>query len=211
VTLKEAVLLPFVLAALAFAFASTLREQGQAFGAAFLILVGAAATGPFTFAAAPGAPRHHPLRQGAIAALAFAVAGALLLALAHGNAAAGALAGPFALALGALAYALGGGLARAAAAVLGLALLTTLFFWDAHFLFHAADRKASAALAFALNPAAAASVTLGFDWIHADVLYRGNQTVESLVGVPLGGAGAMAWKLLLIGGGAGGLGLLRKP
>jgi hypothetical protein len=212
VTLKESVLLPVALAALAFAFAAlSLRPYGQAFGAVFLMLVAAAACGPFTFAAAPGAPRTSPLRQGALAGAAFALAGAIACKLLGGAAAAGALAGAFAFALGAVAYAAGGGLARAAAAALGLALLVTLFHWDRAFLFQATDRKTSAWLAFAMNPAAAASATLGFDWIHSGELYRNNQTCESLVGLPLPGAGAMAWKLLLIGGGAGALGLLRRP
>lgn len=212
-TLKEALLLPAALAALACAFAfGALEGPGnRAFAAALLMLVGAATCGPFLFAAAPGAPRHAPLRQGALAGAAFAVAGAVACAAFGGAPLAGALAGPYAFALGAVAYLLGGGLARAAVAATGLAFLATLFHWEALFLLRAEDRKASAALAFALNPAAAASVTLGFDWIHCDVLYRNNQTAESLVGVPLGGAGAMALKLLLIGGGAGGMGLLRRP
>jgi len=208
-------LLPFVLAALAAAFVVTsVGDAGRVFAAAFLMLVAAAACGPFAFASAPGAPRLRPLGQGALAALAFAGAGALLcgaLGRTAAAAGAGALAGPFAFALGAFAYAFGGGLARALAAAVGLSLLVTLFHWDALFLFHASDRKASAALAFALNPAAAVSVTLGFDWIHCAQVYRDNQTVESLVAVPLAGAGAMAWKLVLIGGAFGGLGLWRRP
>jgi len=216
VTPRRALLFPVALAAGTLAFVLALQRPGDGapFAAALLMLVGAAALGPFAFAAAPGAPRHAPLRRGALAALALAVCGTLVcagIARTASAAAAGALAGAFAFALGAVAYALGGGLARAAAAAVGLALLATLFWWDAAFLFHASDRKASAALAFALNPAAAASATLGFDWIHCETLYRNNQTCESLVGVPLPGAGAMAWKLLLIGGGAGALGLLRRP
>jgi len=213
VSLREALLLPPVLAALAYAFVKTSLEGAgnRAFAAALLMLVAAAACGPFAFAAAPGAPRVAPLRQGALAGLSFAFAGALAVLALGGSPLAGALAGAYALALGAVAYALGGGLVRVVVAAAGLALLATLFHWDALFLLRADDRKGSAALAFALNPAAAASVTLGFDWIHCGVLYRNNQTVESLVGVPLAGAGTMAWKLLLIGGGAGGLGLLRRP
>ncbi len=215
-TRRQAVLLPVALAAgtLAFVLLALDPSQGRVFAAALLMLVLAATCGPFAFASAPEAPRHSPLRQGALAGLSFALCGALLccgLGRTGTAAAAGALAGPLAFALGAVAYALGGGVARAAAAALGLALLTTLFWWDDVFLFHAADRKASAALAFAWNPVAAASVTLGFDWIHSEGLYRNNQTVESLVAVPLPGAGAMALKLLLIGGGAGALGLLRRP
>jgi hypothetical protein len=209
VTLREAVLLPVAVAAGAFAFALFAVDRAgpdRSFAAALLVLVGAAAAGPFTFAAPPGAPRWSPLRQGALAGLAFAGAGALACL-----SPAGALAGPFAFALGALAYALGGGLARALAAALGLAMLLTLFHWDDLFLLRADDRRASAALAFALNPAAAASVTLGFDWIHSPELYRNNQTAESLALVPLPGAGAMAWKLLLAGGVAGAAGLWRRP
>jgi hypothetical protein len=217
VTLREAVLAPFAVAAGALAFVRLVLDAhgaGAPFAVALLSLAGAAAFGPFTFAAPPGAPRWSPLRQGALAGLSFALSGALACAAAGASAAsaaAGALAGPFALALGAAAYAAGGGLARAAAAALGLALLSTLFWWDQAFLFHAADRKASAALAFQLNPAAAASVTLGFDWIHSETLYRNNQTAESLVAVPLPGAGAMAEKLLAIGALAGALGLRRRP
>jgi hypothetical protein len=216
VTLRETLLAPLALAAATFAFVAAVldRPAGAVFAAALLMLVHAAAFGPFTFAAAPGAPPWSPLRQGALAGLAFALSGALVcfgLGRTLDAAAAGALAGPFAFALGAVAYALGGGIARAAAAAAGLALLATLFWWDGLFLFQAADRKSSAALAFGLNPAAAASVTAGFDWIHSEVLYRNNQTAESLVAVPLEGAGAMALKLLGIGGGAGALGLLRKP
>jgi len=222
VTLRETLLLPVVLAAGTFVFvAVALDGVGEAkgdgaFATAFLMLVAAAACGPFTFASAPGAPPWSPLRQGALAGLAFALCGALACGAIRpqefaAGAAAGALAGPFAFALGAVAYAAGGGIARAAVAAVGLALLATLFYWDGLFLFHAADRKASAALAFGISPAAAASVTAGFDWVHSEVLYRNNQTAESLVAVPLEGAGAMAAKLLGIGGGAGALGLLRKP
>ncbi len=215
-TLRESVLAPLVLAAATFAFVAAAldRTDGCVFAAALLMLVHAAACGPFAFASAPAAPRWSPLRRGALAGLSFALSGALVCAALGRTmdaAAAGALAGPFAFALGAVAYALGGGVARALVAGVGLALLATLFYWDGLFLFQAADRKASAALAFGLNPAAAASVTLGFDWIHSEVLYRNNQTAESLVAVPLKGAGAMAVKLLLIGGGAGALGLLRRP
>jgi len=216
VTLRQALLLPVALAAgtLAFVLAALDASPGRVFAAALLMLVHAAACGPFAFASAPDAPRDRPLRQGALAGLSFGLAGALLCLVVGRTAsaaAAGALAGPLAFALGAVAYALGGGVARAAVAALGLALLTTLFWWDDAFLFHAADRKASAALAFSWNPGAAASVTLGFDWIHSEGLYRNNQTAESLVAVPLPGAGAMALRLLLIGGGAGALGLLRRP
>jgi hypothetical protein len=115
VTLRQSVLLPPALAALALAFVRSLPE-GRAFAATFLFLVVAAACGPFTFASAPEAPRWSPLRQGALAALSFALSGALLCAVLDGPMAAGALAGPFAFALGAIAHALGGGLARAFAA-----------------------------------------------------------------------------------------------
>jgi len=59
VTLRKALLLPFVLAALALAFVATsIRDPGgRVFAAAFLMLVAAAACGPFAFTSAPGAPR----------------------------------------------------------------------------------------------------------------------------------------------------------
>lgn len=79
-----------------------------------------------------------------------------------------------------------------------LALLTTFFYWDEAFLFAADDRGASAGLAFALNPAAAASVTLEFDWMHAKALYTNNQTAESMFAVPMPGIGAYAWKLAVV-------------
>jgi hypothetical protein len=215
VTRREAVLLPVVLAAGTLAFVAALGpSDGRVFAAALLMLVHAAACGPFVFSSAPEAPRWSALREGALAGLAFALSGALLcfgLGRTAAAAAAGALAGPYAFALGAVAYALGGGVARAVVAAFGLALLATLFYWDDLFLFHAIDRKGSAALAFGINPAAAASVTLGYDWIHSSILYRNNQTAESLVAVPLGGVGAMTLKLLGIGGGAGALCLLRRP
>lgn len=212
-TQRQAVILPLALAALSYAFVSTSIRgpENRAFAAALLMLVAAAACGPFVFDAAPGAPRHLPVRQGALAAIAFTIGGAALTTVLGRGPWAGALAGPYAFALGAVAYAIGGGIGRAVVAAAGLALLATLFHWDTLFLLRAEDRKGSAALAYALNPAAAASTTLAFDWIHCEVLYRNNQTCESLVGVPLPGVGAMTWKLLLIGGGAGALGLLRRP
>jgi hypothetical protein len=214
VTLREAVLLPPALAAGTAAFVALALDRAEGadapFAATLLLLAGAAACGPFSFEAPPGSPRWAPARRGALAALSFAACGGAACAAFGGNPAAGLLAGPFAFALGAAAHALGGGLARAAAAALGLALLATLFHWDP-LLLRAGDRKASAALAFAINPAAAASVTLGFDWIHSPELYRNNQTAESLAMVPLPGAGAMALRLLAAGAVAALAGLWRRP
>ena len=102
------------------------------------------------------------------------------------------------------------GAARVVVAALALTLLATLFFWDDFALFDAADRKESAHLAFHLNAAAAASMTLDFDWLHAKVLYKDNQTAESLVMVPLEGIGTFSVKLALIAAACVGLGLWRK-
>lgn len=96
------------------------------------------------------------------------------------------------------AAALGRSLYRPAVCALALLCLTTFFYWDRAFLLDAADRKQSAALAFALNPAAALSVTAGFDWLHAKALYSQSQTAESMFGVPLTGLATMAWKTLLV-------------
>ncbi|MEE8104284.1 MAG: hypothetical protein V3T86_01980 [Planctomycetota bacterium] len=79
-----------------------------------------------------------------------------------------------------------------------LALLFTLHVWDDAVFDGVTDRKGSASLAFALNPAAAASVTLEFDWIHATELYRHNETAESMAGVPRAGLGSYAWKTAMI-------------
>ncbi len=80
-------------------------------------------------------------------------------------------------------------LALSAAAALAIVLLGTLLYWDALFLHGAADRHASADTAFRLNAAAAVSVTLDYDWLHAPVLYRNNETAESMAGVQRSGVG----------------------
>jgi len=86
-----------------------------------------------------------------------------------------------------------------------LALLFTLHVWDDAVFEGVKDRKGSASLAFALNPAAAASITLEFDWIHATELYRHNETAESMAGVPRAGLGTYAWKMALVALVAGGI------
>jgi hypothetical protein len=123
----------------------------------------------------------------------------------------GLFSGLFAFALGAVAHLLGGGPARLLAAGAGLVLLATLLFWDEAFLLEADDRKGSAALAFELNPAAAASVTLAFDWIHAPALYTGNETAESLVGVELAGVARYSGYLAAAAVVAVALGFWRRP
>jgi hypothetical protein len=100
----------------------------------------------------------------------------------------------YAILFAATAAAMGRTLYRPAVCLLGLALLTTFFYWDEVFLLDAADRKQSAAWAFAINPAAAASLTLGFDWVHAKALYSHSQTAESMFGVPMHGLGWMTLK-----------------
>lgn len=167
------------------------------FAAASLVLVAAACAGPFCF----GAPAAAAWRCGALGACGALACGAAAAARGGPLGAAlpcGLFAGLFAFALGAAADGLGGGPLRVAASAAGLALLTTLFWWDEAFLLGAADRKGSAALAFRLNPAAAASVTLGFDWLHAKALYTGNETAESMLGVPLPGIGAYALRLAAV-------------
>jgi len=191
---------------------------GAAFAAAGLSLVAAACCGPFFWR--PGRRRWSAARDAALRSALFAAAAAVAVAAVAwrrggpvaGSLAAGAFAGLYAYVLGAAAYAAGGGPARAGIAVLGYLLLCTLFFWDEAFLFDAGPegRRASAARAFDWNPAAAASVTLGFDWIHAKGLYTGNQTAESLVAVPLRGLGAYAWRLAVVGLVATAAGLWRR-
>jgi hypothetical protein len=170
-----------------------------AFAASFLSFVVAACAGPCCF----GTPGAAAWRCGAIGACGAVACGAVALARGGPVGAAllcGLFSGLFAFALGAAADALGGGVLRVAATAAGLALLSTLLWWDGAFLLDAADRKASAALAFRLNPAAGASVTLGFDWLHAKALYTGNETAESMLGVPLPGIGSHSLKLAAVGG-----------
>lgn len=182
--------LPALAAILAavFVFAALPRASGPAavFAAAFPLLVYAAAAGPFG-----------RLRGGVALGIGAAAACSLVATVRHGPLLAAALAGLFA-GLFACACAAAGELLRAQllrviVAGLALALLFTLFFWDDAFLLRAADRKASAALACRLNPAASVADLVGFDWIHARALYTGNETAESLVGVtplPLAGYAA---------------------
>ena len=180
-------------AAIAFALLALQPSDGAAatFAAVYLALVLAACCGPF-------------LDRWSM--VAFPVAAVLLCAVVAGarggpvgSAVLGGLfAGLLAVTASALSSALGADLWRVVLCAVGLALLTTFFYWDEAFLLRAADRRASAAWAFALNPAAAASVTLGFDWMHAKALYTGNQTAESMFGVPLAGMGAYSVKLAAV-------------
>ena len=80
-----------------------------------------------------------------------------------------------------------------------LALITTFFYWDELFLFDADDRSLSAGRAFAINPAAAASVPLDFDWMYAKHLYGQSQTAESMFNVPRPGVLPYSLWLLAVG------------
>jgi hypothetical protein len=190
-----------------------------AFAACLLGLVAAAAAGPFTFTLRPGDRRWTPAARGALICAGLGAAAALVCgaaAVLRGGpvvpaAGVGLFCGLYALACGAVAHLLGGGVMRVAVGGVGLALLATLFFWDELFLLGAEERKASAALAFSLNPAAAASVTLGFDWIHAPVVYTQNETAESLVGVELAGVGRFSLGLGGLAAAALVAGVWRRP
>jgi hypothetical protein len=172
-----------------------------AFAAALLCLLLAAAGGPFCFGRKQADGRWASTRRGALRCAAIGVAAAAVCGIVSlrqdGPTGFALLAGLF---CGLYAYTLGtvGDLLRVPLlfAALGMVLLATLHYWDGLFLLHAADRKGSAALAFHLNAAAAAAVTLDFDWIHAKGLYTNNQTAESLVGVPLSGLGSFSLKLV---------------
>jgi hypothetical protein len=172
-----------------------------AFAAALLCLLFAAAGGPFCFERRSADGRWSLASRGAVRCAAIGVAAATvcgILSVRHdGPTGVALVAGLF---CGLYAYTLGavGDLLRMPLlfAALGAVLLATLHIWDDLFLLQAADRKGSAALAFRINAAAAASVTLDFDWIHAKGLYTDNQTAESLVGVPLAGLGGFSLKLL---------------
>jgi len=174
-------------------------ENGTAalFAAAYLALAAGACCGPFMSLRGTLAFLSASMllccsvawaRQGSFP-LALQVAGFAALFAATGAALAGAIRVDF---------------VRPLIALAGLALLTTFFYWDDAFLLTAADRKASASLAFHLNPAAAVSVLLDFDWMHAKALYANNQTAESIFGVPLSGAWSYAGKMaaLLVSAGA---------
>ncbi len=158
-----------------------------AFAAVYLTLICAACAGPFLD----------------IRGLAAFGAAALVVTLATTLEAQG----PWLVALASAAYAtlfaataaaIGRTVYRPAICAVALLLLTTFFYWDDAFLFDAADRRQSAAWAFAINPAAAASLTLGFDWMHAKALYSSSQTAESMFGVPMSGLGAMTAKTLAV-------------
>jgi len=177
-------------AAIAFLLLALQPSDGTAatFAAVYLALVAAACCGPFLD------PWTRP---------AFFVAAVLLCAVVAGvsggairTAVVGGLfAGLLAATGSAVASAIRFDVVRPVLCAIGLALLTTFFYWDEAFLFGAADKRASATWAFALNPAAAASVSLGFDWMHAKALYTDNHTAESMFGVPMGGMGPYAIKL----------------
>ena len=192
---------------------------GSVFATSLLALVVAAAVGPCSFRLQDGDGWWAAAVRGAAVCAALAAvmtAACVVVAVARDGAVGtavlvGLFSGLFAFALGAVAHLLGGGPARLLVAAAGLALLATLLVWDEAFLLDADDRKGSAALAFELNPAAAASVTLGFDWIHARALYRGNETAESLVGVELRGVGSYSLKLAALAIAAAGLGFWRRP
>jgi len=197
------------------------RAEGSAalFAAALLWLVIGACAGAASFDRREEDRRWSPALRGLVHCLLLGLgglAGCGFVAWARhlplgGAAAAGLFSGLFAFSCGALAHALGGGLARPAVAFAGLALLATFFYWDDAFLLRAEDRKASAELAFELNPAAAAAVSLDYDWIHAGALYTGNETAESMVGIPLQGMGHYALVLALVSLAGVGAGLWRRP
>lgn len=158
--------------------------RGAVFAATFLSLVAATCVAPFT------GLRGAAALAGAAAVVVLASSGSLWTAKL-------ACAGYLAL-YAATAAAMGRTVWRPAVVAAGLLLLTTFWYWDEAFLFDAEDRSASAALAFALNPAAAASQTIGFDWMHAKALYSKSQTAESIFTVPVPGLPTMAWKTALL-------------
>jgi hypothetical protein len=154
------------------------------FAAAYLALVTAACVAPFL---------------GRRGVLAFGAGATIVLLAATGGLWTAKLAAAAYVALfAATAAVMGRGVYRPAVCAIALLSLTTFFYWDRAFLFDAADRKQSAALAFALNPAAALSVTVGFDWMHAKALYSHSQTAESMFGIPLAGLATMATRTLLV-------------
>ncbi len=225
-SLREAALVAAALLACAGCVAAFVLVGGthgdgpeSVFAASLLALVVAAAVGPCAFRLQEGDGWWAAAVRGAAVCTGLAVfmaAACVVVAVARdgpvGRAiVVGLFSGLFAFALGAVAHLLGGGPARLLAAGAGLALLATLLVWDEAFLLEADDRKGSAALAFELNPAAAASVTLGFDWIHAPALYTGNETAESLVGVELRGVGTYSGNLAALAVIAVGLGFWRRP
>ena len=208
--MKRLALIPLSIGAagvVAFVVLALEPEAGEAaFASIFCFLMLGAAAGPFLYR---DDPRHAALRCGVLGVLAATVTAAFSTDALVAALLAGGFCGLYAFALGALGS-LGGDLGRLAAATLGLVLLATLHVWDDVALFDATDRKGSARLAFALNPAAAASVTLDYDWIHATKLYRDNETAESLAGVPRAGLGAYALEAAAVALVAVGLGWWRR-
>ena len=177
-------------AAIAFVLLALRPENGTAalFAAAYLALAAGACCGPFL--SLRGTLSFLSASMLLCCSVAFARQGPILLALQVTG-----FAALFAATGAALAGAFRVDFVRPLIALAGLALLTTFFYWDDAFLLTAADRKASASLAFHLNPAAAVSVLLDFDWMHAKALYSNNQTAESIFGVPLSGAWTYAAKM----------------
>lgn len=192
-------------ALLAFLFLALEPTDGKeaTFAAVFACLLASAAAGPFltaraaaVFAAGP------PLVCGVVAVAHGGPVGAALLC--------GLFCAAYAGTLAAWAHALRGGVAAVALGVLGIALLFTLHVWDDCFLPRTTSQTGSAAVAFGLNPAAAASVALDFDWVHAKALYTNNQTAEAMFGVPRQGLGGYALRLGGLAVAAIGLAHLRR-
>ncbi len=212
--MKRLALIPLVIGAAAVAlFVMVVLKpstRGTEFASVCCFLMLAAAAGPFLYRRDP---RAAALRCGALGVFAGVVTAVLSVTTSAGPIVvpflAGAFCGLYAFAVGALGS-LGGDLCRLAAATLGFVLLATLHVWDDVALLDATDRKGSARLAFALNPAAAASVTLDYDWIHATELYRDNETAESLAGVPRAGLGLYALKVAAVALVAAALGWWRR-
>ncbi len=187
------------------------RGPGAPFAVCLIGLVVGAVAGPFLFdgkGARPAAMRATLL--GVAAAVTCGAVAALREGPILASLACGLFCGLWAFALAALADLLGGDLRRPFLALVGVALVATFFYWDEAFLLRASDRDSSAALAFALNPAAAASVTLDFDWIHAKALYTNNQTAESMVDVRRTGIGIYSLALVVVTLPAAGLGVWRR-
>ncbi|MGH7163493.1 MAG: hypothetical protein ACREID_08405, partial [Planctomycetota bacterium] len=140
---------------------------GRAFAGMALALTVAAAAGPFLYERRDGDARWAPAARGALRSLMLGLLGALLT----GGAAVSWICALYGFTAGAAGDALGALFGRKPGRLLagafGLLLLGTLLYWDRAFLARAADPKTSAALAFRLNALAAASVSMGFDWIHA--------------------------------------------
>jgi len=192
-------------------FALPRADGGEgAFAAALLALAAGAVFGPAAFRRASSrfAPAVHALLRCAAFGAGAAVT---VLAAAGAGALVGAFAGFYAFLTGAVAYACGGGPGRVLAPAAALILLGSLFFWDDVFLRDAEDRAQSAARAFDCNAAAAAAVTVGYDWIHSPILYKDNETAESLFDRELGGVGTFTGRTVWLALLAAAAGLWRKP